>query len=58
MEGTITNTENTFITIQPHEGRGVLVEETTKCLEQKGFCLVSLKLMQASDTSSRVTTVT
>ncbi|KAK2097569.1 hypothetical protein P7K49_023020 [Saguinus oedipus] len=43
------NCEHTFIAIKPDGVQWGLVGEIIKCFEQKGFCLVGLKFMQASE---------
>ncbi|KAK2097671.1 hypothetical protein P7K49_023122 [Saguinus oedipus] len=43
------NCEHTFIEIKPDGVQWGLVGEIIMCFEQKGFCLVGLKFMQASE---------
>uniref|UniRef100_A0A8C0K2U6 nucleoside-diphosphate kinase n=1 Tax=Canis lupus dingo TaxID=286419 RepID=A0A8C0K2U6_CANLU len=43
------NSERTFIAIKPDGVQRNLVGEIIKRLEQKGFCLIAMKLIQASE---------
>ncbi|KAM8963798.1 nucleoside diphosphate kinase A-like [Lycaon pictus] len=43
------NSEHTFIAIKPDGVQRNLVGETIKHFEQKGFCLIAMKLIQASE---------
>lgn len=47
--GTMANNERTFIAVKPDGVQRGLVGEIIKRFEQKGFRLVSMKLMQASE---------
>lgn len=49
MEGTMANSERTFIAIKPDGVQRSLVGEIIKRFEQKGFRLVAMKLIQASE---------
>lgn len=49
LEGTMANCERTFIAIKPDGVQRGLVGEIIKRFEQKGFRLVGLKFMQASE---------
>uniref|UniRef100_A0A8C5P541 Nucleoside diphosphate kinase A n=1 Tax=Jaculus jaculus TaxID=51337 RepID=A0A8C5P541_JACJA len=43
------NLEHTFIAIKPESVQRGLVDEIIKRFEQKGFCLVAMKFLQASE---------
>uniref|UniRef100_A0A8C7AZI9 Nucleoside diphosphate kinase n=2 Tax=Mustelidae TaxID=9655 RepID=A0A8C7AZI9_NEOVI len=49
LEGTMANCERTFIAIKPDGVQRSLVGEIIKRFEQKGFRLVAMKLIQASE---------
>uniref|UniRef100_A0A673VKX4 Nucleoside diphosphate kinase n=2 Tax=Suricata suricatta TaxID=37032 RepID=A0A673VKX4_SURSU len=49
LEGTMANSERTFIAIKPDGVQRGLVGEIIKRFEQKGFRLVAMKLIQASE---------